>query len=281
MPLLAGCGSHFELKRIAPEQTIKGSVVGPDQRRLDRVVGVAIDFLTPARGFMATRGGDLRRTADGGRTWTVVARGPKLASLSFVSASEGFALTTRGRVVATRNGGRSWRLLHSFVGHPDGGPFRGAIQFVDRERGWASAFGDRVYRTVDGGTSWSPMAFQCGFGLGGFSFVDQSKGFLICGGQGATIEQEKDLYVTAHGGQTWRRRACVHVFGPKCRGNLSLGGYASWLDFRDAQTGLLVSDRAGIALTLDGGRRWAGTLFTDDLYPIASTSWARCGPCTR
>jgi photosystem II stability/assembly factor-like uncharacterized protein len=273
VPLHASCGTHFELRRIVPAQTIRGSVARPDQRRLERGAGVALDFLTPERGFLATRGGELRRTDDGGRTWKLVAAGRRFVSLSFLSARAGFALTAKGRVAATGDGGRSWRILHSFGGLSEDGPFPGAIQFVDAEHGWAAPSG-YVYRTLDGGATWRRLGFQCSFALGGFSFVDASTGFLICGGQPATIEQEKDLYVTADGGESWRRRACAHVFGPKCPGDLAESGYASGLAFRDARTGLLLTGRGGIARTLDGGVHWRGSLLTDDLDTVLSTSWA-------
>src|SRR5690242_4645120 len=222
---------------------------------------MAIAFPTPAVGFMATRGGELRRTRDGGRPWRVVATGRRFVSLSFLSVARGFALTNRGRVAATTDGGRSWRVLHSFGKGGGDGPFPGAIQFVDAEHGWAAPAGS-VYRTTDGGSTWGRQRFQCGFALGGFSFVDARTGFIICGGQPATIEQEKSLYVTTDGGVSWRRRACVHALGPRCKGNLRLSGYASGLAFRDGRTGLLISDRGGIARTRDGGRHWADSLFT-------------------
>jgi photosystem II stability/assembly factor-like uncharacterized protein len=256
-----------------PAQTIHGSVAGPNELRLEREAGVALDFVTPARGFLATRGGELRRTDDRGRTWKLVATGPRFVSLSFLSPIAGFGLTAKGRVAATRDAGRSWRILHSFGGLSEDGPFQGAIKFVDAEHGWAAPSG-YVYRTLDGGATWRRLRFQCSFALGGFSFVDASNGFLICGGQPATIEQEKDLYVTADGGESWRRRACAHVFGRKCPGNLTESGYASGLAFRDARTGLLLTGRGGIARTLDGGVRWSESLLTDDVDTVLSTSWA-------
>jgi hypothetical protein len=48
-----------------PAQTIHCSVAAPNERRLEREA-VALDFVTPARGFLATRGRELRRTDDGG-----------------------------------------------------------------------------------------------------------------------------------------------------------------------------------------------------------------------
>jgi len=194
-------------------------------------------------------------------------------ALSFPSVTKGFGLTARSRVAATGDGGHSWRAIHSFGRIVRNGPFPGAIEFVDAEHGWAAPSGF-LYRTSDGGSTWTRQGFQCGFALGGFSFVDSRTGFMICGGQPATIDQQKDLYATDDGGLTWHRRACVHAVGPRCKGNLQLGGYASGLAFLDASTGLLLADRSGIARTHDGGRHWDDVLFTDDQYSIVSTSWA-------
>jgi photosystem II stability/assembly factor-like uncharacterized protein len=176
-------------------------------------------------------------------------------------------------VAATDDGGRSWQALHSFGKHAVDSPFPGAIEFVDAEHGWAAPSGF-LYRTTNGGSTWTRQRFQCGFALGGFSFVDARTGFMICGGQPATIDQQKDLYATDDGGLSWHRRACVHTVGPRCQSNLQLGGFASGLAFRDAKTGLLITDRGGIARTHDGGLNWADSLFTDDQYVIVSTSWA-------
>ena len=249
-------------------------MVRPDQRQLNRLQGVAIDFLNPAHGFMATSGGTLRSTEDGGRTWQAVSSGPRFVSLSFVSPRAGFALTARGRVEVTRDAGRSWRSVHAFSVGPDGGPVGGAIEFVDTEHGWASPTGESVFRTMDGGATWSHLRLPCSHTVVATSFADDANGLLVCGGGAGAGQQEKDLYATADGGRTWSHRACTSGYGPGCKNSLPGSGYVGRLAFEDPQTGLLATDRGGIWRSRDGGRHWAETLLTDDAWFVVSMSWA-------
>jgi len=212
---------------------------------------------------MATRDGELQRTDDGGRTWRTVSKGRRFVSLSFVSPAAGFALTAGGDVASTSDGGRSWRVVHSFGRRAEGGPLRGAIEFVDSNHGWASPTGESAYGTISGGTSWTKLVLPCDHTVVATSVVSYAAGFLVCGAQPGAGNQAKDLYATADGGRTWTHRA-----------RLPEGGYVGMLDFLDDRTGLLVTDRGGISRTADGGRSWTQTLLTDDVYFIASTSWA-------
>jgi photosystem II stability/assembly factor-like uncharacterized protein len=65
----------------------------------------------------------------------------------------------------------------------------------------------------------------------------------------------------------------VH-FRPRCPGVIDANGHVSSLDFRDDRVGLLVTDRGGLARTVDGGHRWKNTLFLDDEDDVMATSWA-------
>ncbi len=246
----------------------------PDQGKLEALrTGIAIAFLSPARGFLATAADTLRRTDDGGRTWRTLAVGFHFVSLSFVSPSAGFAITPQGLVFSTSDGGRSWRALHD-LGVGRGGPLTGTIQFVDARHGWASPTGESVYGTSDGGASWSRLSLPCRNSSVAVSFVDTSSGFLICGGGAGAGSQEKDFYATSDGGQTWARRACTRGYRPKCTSSLPGSGYVGHLAFADARTGLLATDRGGIWRTRDGGSSWRQTLLTDDEWFVSSLSFA-------
>jgi photosystem II stability/assembly factor-like uncharacterized protein len=236
--------------------------------------GAAIDFLTPARGFLVTRGGVLRRTADGGKHWQVVRDGLRLVALRFLTPRRGFALSERGRLLSTRDGGRSWSVLRRLRASE---PIVGAFAFPTGRDGWAVAE-DRLFRTRDGGRTWrrlrSPRR-RLTLYIGGISFVDARRGYVACGGQPATIMQAKEVYASTDGGATWRLRACVRfVRDSGCPGRIEADGHVSGLDFRDVHVGLLITDRGGIARTADGGRRWTDTLVTDDQDTVMSTSWA-------
>lgn len=247
--------------------------VKPAQRAQE--LGAAIDFLTPARGFLVTRGGVLRRTADGGRHWQVVRAGLRLAAMSFLTPRRGFALSDRGRLLSTEDGGRTWSVLRRLRGA--GRNFVGTFSFPTARDGWAASE-NRLFRTGDGGRTWRRLLSPCSrftLYIGGLSFLDARRGYLACGGQPATDMQAKDVYFTGDGGRTWHRRACLHFAqGPRCRRGLPSVGHISGLDFRDVHVGLLVMVRGGVARTSDGGQRWAYRLFLDDRDDIVSTSWA-------
>jgi photosystem II stability/assembly factor-like uncharacterized protein len=220
------------------------------------------------------RNGELRRTTDAGRSWTVIGHTPRLVSLAFASSQRGFALSEHQRLLQTADGGRSWTLLRSF--HVGFGGW-GSIDFSDGRDGWV-ALSDRLFRTRNGGLTWRRVDAPCSrlmLYVGGVSFLDARRGFLVCGGQPATIMQAKEVYESTDGGTSWKLRACVRfVRGSGCPGVIGADGHASGLDFRDDRVGLLVTDRGGIARTHDAGRRWRNTLFTDDEDEVMATSWA-------
>ena len=225
---------------------------------------------------MATQGRELLATRDGGRSWRVVSRGRRVRVLEFVTPRRGFALTDEDALLATADGGRTWSVAHRFPRVEPAGPFGGAVDFVDASHGWVAPLDERLYRTADAGRTWTRLSLPCGFVLGGVSFIDRSHGYAVCGGQPATIEQEKEFYATSDGGAMWTLLARTHLFGgPRPRPtDLPTTGHAIGLDFRSADVGFLITSRGGIVRTADGGRTWRQSLFTDDAYTVSSTSWA-------
>ena len=252
--VLTACGSSREQKAST--------------HRSAEQLGAAVDFLTPELGFRATLNGALGRTGDRGKTWHVVRKGQRLVSLRFLTVRRGFALSDRGRLLATKDGGRSWAVLRAAVW---------AFAFADARDGWVAA-ANGLYRTTDGARTWRRLTSPCprvAEYVGGLSFVDARRGFIVCGGQPATIMQAKYVYASTNGGATWRLRACVQfVRSSHCPGRIEADGHVSGLDFRDLRVGLLVTGRGGIARTADGGMHWTDTLFTDDEDTVMSTSWA-------
>jgi photosystem II stability/assembly factor-like uncharacterized protein len=226
---------------------------------------------------MATFWGQLRHTKDGGKTWQIVRNGVRVSALAFVSPTRGYGLTPGGRLLTTNNGGRSWAVLHSFRSAfvSSGGPE--SFSFPNGNDGWVGV-GSHIFRTRDGGRSWEPLRNPCSkvtFYVGGVSFLDRHRGYLLCGGQPATDMQAKDVYFSRDGGRTWRMRSCIYFFPhARCRGRLPSIGHVAGLDCVSSRIGLFFSGRGGIARTVDGGRRWAYTLFLDDEDNVVQTSWA-------
>jgi photosystem II stability/assembly factor-like uncharacterized protein len=271
--LVGGGASAVGAGRAGVAGSVRGAIVGPSDWQLKQAQPLAVSFVSKQRGFLATVGGRLFATDDGGMSWHRVGVPRRLLRLSFLSARQGFALTKAGVLLQTSDAGRTWVRLHEFVRSAvrPPGPFGESLEFVDREHGFA-ALGGRIYSSLDGGRTWSPLPFRCGgvfFAFGGFAFVDPSRGYAICGSQAATDEQTKELFTTSDGGRHWRvlSRTVKHGAG------LPWIGFADGLAFPVAAVGYLSADRAGIYRTTDGGHSWHTVLFSDDIYTAQDASW--------
>jgi photosystem II stability/assembly factor-like uncharacterized protein len=276
LPAATGCQDNDPLRRVEPTAALDGTVVGPDGGRLRRTELVAMDFVTPKDGFLATRDRRLLASRDGGRGWQPVGPRRRFVELEFVTPRNGYALTPAGELLETKDGARSWRFVRAFPGEDAGGPFRPTVRFVDARRGWVIPSDQRIYRTHDGGRSWTRLAFRCGFVLGGASPAGKTTGYALCGGQPATIDQLKELYETRDDGNSWRLVARGHLCrGRRCRADEDVPrtGHASGLFFRSSRDGLMLASRLGIYRTRDGGRHWRTTLFTDDAFFVRTVSW--------
>jgi photosystem II stability/assembly factor-like uncharacterized protein len=128
----------------------------------------------------------------------------------------------------TEDGGRTW------VRVPGIGT-AGGLSFVDREHGWVVA-ADGIYRTSDGGRSWTRLAPLCGEDDGvAVSFVSDSLGFGVCGGQPAAGMQMRAYYRTDDGGATWQETA-----------HGAFSGYVSGLEYLSDGVGFERASRGGI-----------------------------------
>jgi photosystem II stability/assembly factor-like uncharacterized protein len=257
---------------LRPERVVVGSVSGQGKVALVRRLPTDVSFVSPADGFLATKGGRLLATGDGGRSWRRVGPNVRFVRLDFLSVEHGFALTASAALLETGDGGRSWRWLYRFGGVAGGGPsgpFSGALEFVDDRHGFVGSRDGRIYRTADGGRSWTPLRFRCGFVLGAVAFLDARRGSVVCGGQPATVMQEKQLHATSDGGASWSLRARTS----SRRGGLPWTGYADGLALVTPRVAFMSADRAGIYATSDGGRSWRTVLFTDDVFGVADMSW--------
>ena len=277
--LTAGCGSHKDHSPgFADPRVIQGKVIGPDPARItEERMGVSVDFVTPAYGFLATASGRILVTKNGGRTWTATrshVRG--VYGIDFVSATQGFALTDRFVLLQTDDGGASWHRVHRF---PRGSSrradaFSRGVVFPDADDGWVTTLRG-LYRTRDGGRTWAALDYPCGKydHPVGPAFTDAANGYVVCGGQPATDMQQKSIYVTDDGGDTWKLRAGSTIFSLSRRNPLPAIGGAKGLVFRTEGSGVLTSSRGGIDRTDDGGYSWRTILFTDDVDTPVDVSW--------
>ena len=157
-------------------------------------------------------------TADGGRTWRLVARGSGggFAYAYYFDSHTVFEQTTRGALppftsVSTRisiDGGRTWRSLVD----PRLNKTSGLPSFVDARHAW---WLDRqpssdphapiaIWRTSDGGQSWSRLT-GAGITDSGFvmslAFADELRGVILFGDMNGG---SASILTTTDGGESWR-----------------------------------------------------------------------------
>ncbi len=138
-------GLHWKVRSALPGQLqIDGFGFGPK--------GTGYLFASASG---STPSGEVLRTADGGRTWTVVFRSPQAAAwqrgldVSVISRDVVVASDEKA-VIASRDGGKTWRQTASLPGYSS------TTYFSNSNDGWAAAGGE-LYRTQDGGRHWRSM----------------------------------------------------------------------------------------------------------------------------
>ncbi len=201
-----------------------------------------VHFWSAERGVAVGSHGVVAQTFDGGRTWTVVRRGPgyeSLIDLQFVDAGHGFAVGTR-ELLETVDGGDTWSPVRAEESGNDGRMSGRAIHFLDRRRGILVGKHGKLRRTVDGGRSWhAPLAMPSLSGqqaLLDVTFADRRNGWAV---------GEKGLILhTDDGGANWTHQPS---------------------GVRDGLTSVRFHDsRRGWAVGYDRGRRRSVVLSTDD-----------------
>jgi photosystem II stability/assembly factor-like uncharacterized protein len=168
---------------------------------------------------------DLRRTTDGGRTWTTLLHGT-IDAMRFASAYRGWVAVEDSRGVdvrTTSDGGTTWG--HDF--RPGAAGF-GLLDAASTQRAWlltrdggyctssnCSKYG--LFRTDDGGVSWSMLGNpkdsaspDCSFGhLGGPLFASPTRGWMTLNLGAGGASGPGGLFSTEDGGLTWRCNAAL------------------------------------------------------------------------
>jgi photosystem II stability/assembly factor-like uncharacterized protein len=258
-------------KKMPEPETTTTTTLGPAvQCAPPTPFGTYVFSIATGDGQWGLAGGTraIRRTSDGGTTWT---------SGCF---PEGIGGSVRGLTI---RGQRAWAVAGTndqptVIQSEDGGehwlpapfPARGFspndISFIDETHGWAIGSrpgtdpkygpqyggGALVFRTSDGGRTWETAAdlpFEMVGGLRRVTFVDNTNGFVL----GQTRTNDPLLLATADAGITWQTRTLP-------------GGISEVRDltFLDDQRGWMLgishdSNRTNIGIVLrttDGGSTW-------------------------
>ncbi len=166
------------------------------------------DFISPEIGFAGGGFGSplqpiIRKTADGGSTWTTLASSfteMEIEGLSFTNESMGWAVSYSGLMFSSDDAGIQWSFQDT-VGRTETGfnaPVRD-VQFTTPDSGWAvgglSSF-NVIARTADGGSSWTFLPSRGG----SWREIQMLNSYV-----GWVVGARYDPYVmrTINGGESW------------------------------------------------------------------------------
>ena len=211
---------------------------------------------------------DVRRTVDGGLSWTTVLHG-SVQAIRFASAARGWAAisdaTGHATVLYTDDGGITWRLgLQASNAWPVGldAATTSRVWLLTRDNETCSSsncLSFDLYRSDDGGVTWSNLgnpkasAPECAFGhLSGPLFASADRGWLTDNTGAGGVAGATGLLKSEDGGRTW---SCQSPPSQTQLISAADPGHI-WMTARDSSgqnTALYASD--------DGGRSWRSVAF--------------------
>jgi photosystem II stability/assembly factor-like uncharacterized protein len=218
-------------------------------------------FLNRDTGWVGGEGALIRKTTDGGASWTHQTGSQNITCIKFLNANTGWAVGGSGGsgvLLKTTNGGANWIAK----GAGTNTEFRGGV-FLDANTGWVTGFSGTILKTTNGGNLWTPQPSGTTQVLRQPHFANADTGWVI----GTSL-----LLKTTNGGTTW-------VAKPT---GATSSIYA--LYFLNASVGYAGGAGGTLFKTTDGGETWApapSTGVTQDIVSIlfldAQAGWITGG----
>jgi len=107
-------------------------------------------FLNRDTGWTVASVGIIRKTVDGGTTWSLQQWGnSEWFSVFFLNADTGWIAGAAGGILKSTNGGTTWALQNSGTTET-----LYSIRFINANVGWAVGRNGMIRKTTDGGTNW-------------------------------------------------------------------------------------------------------------------------------
>ena len=142
-------------------------------------------FIDDKTGFVL--GDDIRKTTDGGASWSKVADMPDViqefekndkeddfsvvVSMSFADEKKGYMAGSKGFLIVTNDGGKTWERKNSGTENDLWG-----VKALDGNHAWAVGSNGVVLETTDGGSSWNKI--DLGFEETNYSGLYESNLFI-------------------------------------------------------------------------------------------------------
>lgn len=201
-----------------------------------------IKFLNTVNGIAAGKNGVLSRTEDGGINWENVTgfSMPDLHDID-IAGNNYFICGLNGFIMRSADSGKNWTSINAQTGLP-----LFCISFIDELTGVCGGY-NIIIKTTDGGISWN--ALNAGIlpatQITGIKYIDSNKIYA------AGNSPSGDFYFSNDGGNYWQRNSLGlhYLFG----GSVDL---VRAMDFKNADSGFIVTDLGTILWTTDGGSSW-------------------------
>lgn len=199
-----------------------------------------ISFVNSNTGYIASDGGKVLKTTNGGTNWSIQNLTPSVnvTSIHFVEAQTGYVAGSQGKIFKTTNGGSNWVLTNS--------PTTNSIQslyFSDENNGLigsGSSSAGELYKTTNGGLNWTQ--YEQGVFLSyvmALSFPDASTGYAAS--YNGTVQK------TTNAGLNW-----VSQNTGLSSSSALFGTY-----FTDVNIGYAAASDGHIIKTINGGTNWS------------------------
>jgi photosystem II stability/assembly factor-like uncharacterized protein len=206
-----------------------------------------VSFPTNDTGYVTTDIGTIRKTVNGGITWTgVTAPGTYLGFLEFMTGQKGL-LSMDSALYYTANGGNSWTPV---LADPSG-VFTN-VSFVNPLLGYVSFMNNatdtmKYFKTVNGGLNWTLVsAVASNSPLGTIYFINGTDGFA---------GHDAQIFATSNSANSWTSNYT----------NMNFDEVSNFY-FPNPDTGYAVFFTDGVARTTDGGATWS--MLTTNASPI-------------
>lgn len=215
---------------------------------------LAVQFITPKKGWMTGEHGTILHTEDGGDSWEAQKSWTEedIKSLSFINEKTGWAVGKRGVITHTEDGGKTWVSQENITS-----TLNCVFSITDKEA-WAVGENGTVLHTLDGGIKWNSLTVGITRAVARVYFINSQTGWLLAG---------EAVYRTKDGGKNWEVSLLQvnlpepGAFGGKSRAN-AIGNVLpnDWWEedfvFLDDKNGWLVLGTWQIFHTTDGGKSW-------------------------
>jgi photosystem II stability/assembly factor-like uncharacterized protein len=209
---------------------------------------------------IGSRGANLLRTSDGGRTWeptsfesSVSMNAGSGIALDFFDARHGwavdYAMAAGGGILRrTNDGGRTWSGDREL-------PILGTVHFVSPTHGWLATgqFGYRgLFESIDGGDTWQRRTLPAPSGVSSEDLVFGLPAFF--GRRGVVSAGTRNgseplaFYVTTNDGRTWQLAATFEPAADSGPAIVRARSAAVWW--------AVLNNSSGLFVTTDGGSHW-------------------------